>query len=404
MGGEEGSGVVITTIGKFWSFDLARELFERGMLERIFTGYPRFQLRGEQLPASLIASFPYLHTPYMALSRFLPTTSPLQRELAWNAAVTLDQYVASKLPRCSAFIGLSGTGLVTGQKAQKRGAIHICDRGSTHIRYQARLLAEESQHWGISTPPVDRRMIEREEAEYAQADLITVPSTITRNSFLEMGIPADKVVRIPYGVNMSRFSPTGTPNAERFDILFAGAASVRKGVPYLLEAFAKLSHPRKQLTFAGPIHTQIQEMIDRDRHTGANIVCLGKLSQAVLRDVMSTHHVLVLPSIEEGLALVQAQALACGCPVIATANTGAEDLFSDGVEGYILPIRQSDAILSRLEFLAAHPEMRGEMSKAALRRVQSFGGWKQYGDTVAQLIRTNTKASQAGNTSVTARV
>ena len=54
---------------------------------------------------------------------------------------------------------------------------------------------------------------------------------------------------------------------------------------------------------------------------------------------------------EEGLALVQAQALACGCPVIGTWNTGAADLFSDGVEGFIVPPRDPKAIAERLRQL-----------------------------------------------------
>ena len=67
---------------------------------------------------------------------------------------------------------------------------------------------------------------------------------------------------------------------------------------------------------------------------------------------MSSSHVLVLPSVEEGLALVQAQAMACGCPLISSTNTGGEDLFSDGVEGFLVPIRSPEAIAERLQQLA----------------------------------------------------
>ena len=69
---------------------------------------------------------------------------------------------------------------------------------------------------------------------------------------------------------------------------------------------------------------------------------LGVVGQERLAELMSTSHVMVLPSIEEGLALVQGQAMACGCPVIASTNTGAEDLFTDGVEGFVVPIRDPE--------------------------------------------------------------
>ena len=90
--------------------------------------------------------------------------------------------------------------------------------------------------------------------------------------------------------------------------------------------------------------------------------------------------VLVLPSVEEGLAYVQAQAMACGIPVIATPNTGAEDLFTNNVEGFIVPIRDPGAIRERIQLLLDNRDTHRKMSEAALRRVQGIGGWDSYGD------------------------
>ena len=100
---------------------------------------------------------------------------------------------------------------------------------------------------------------------------------------------------------------------------------------------------------------------------------------------MSASHVLVLPSIEEGLALVQAQAMACGCPVIASPHTGSEDLFSNEVEGFIVPVRDASALAGRMQQLADHPELRAQMSAAALARVKRAGGWKDYGRQAAAI-------------------
>jgi glycosyltransferase involved in cell wall biosynthesis len=87
---------------------------------------------------------------------------------------------------------------------------------------------------------------------------------------------------------------------------------------------------------------------------------------------------MVLPSIEEGMAMVQAEALASGCPVIATPNTGSEDLFSDGVEGFIIPARDTEALRLRLEELADTPDLRRKMSEAGLARVRQLAGWRTY--------------------------
>ncbi|HWP37037.1 MAG TPA: glycosyltransferase family 4 protein [Gemmatimonadales bacterium] len=88
----------------------------------------------------------------------------------------------------------------------------------------------------------------------------------------------------------------------------------------------------------------------------------------------------VIASIQEGLALVQAQAMASRLPVIATTNTGATDLFTDGVECFIVPIRDPAAIREKVLYLCEHPEAREEMGRAALRRVASLGAWGSYGE------------------------
>jgi len=96
---------------------------------------------------------------------------------------------------------------------------------------------------------------------------------------------------------------------------------------------------------------------------------------------------MVLPSIEEGLALVQGQALACGCPVLSSTNTGGEDLFTDGIEGFIVPIRDPEALTARMQQLADDPALQSRMSEAALRRVRSLGGWSDYGDRWEALLK-----------------
>jgi glycosyltransferase involved in cell wall biosynthesis len=105
---------------------------------------------------------------------------------------------------------------------------------------------------------------------------------------------------------------------------------------------------------------------------------------------MSRSHVLALPSVEEGLALVLGQAMACGCPVVATAATGAEDLFTDGIEGFIIPPRDPIALADRLQQLAGDPDLRARMSAAALARVKHLGGWDRYGDQWDSLLHSLT--------------
>jgi glycosyltransferase involved in cell wall biosynthesis len=87
------------------------------------------------------------------------------------------------------------------------------------------------------------------------------------------------------------------------------------------------------------------------------------------------------------LALVQGEGMACGCPVIATPNTGSEDLFTNGQEGFIVPVRDPNAIAERLQQLADDPERQRQMRIAAIERVRHLGGWTDYGDRWFSLLR-----------------
>src|ERR1039458_6857449 len=184
-------------IGRFHHFHLARQLERHGLLETIWTGYPRFKLKDEPgIPAEKILCFPWLQAPYMARYRFgLDGWKWLDREWTWLAHETLDRHAAKKLQHPSIVVALSGSGLHAGRKAQSAEGRFVCDRGSSHIRYQDRILKEEYKRWGLVFQGVDPRMISKEVAEYEQADAVTVPSELVSQSFLTEGVPAGKVVK-----------------------------------------------------------------------------------------------------------------------------------------------------------------------------------------------------------------
>jgi starch synthase len=378
--------VVQATWGTFHQFELAKELHKRGMLECIFSTFPYARLKREGLPKEKIRTYPWFHGPLMLKWKLGLKNERLDREWVWWADKTFRRFVVKHLPDCDIFVALSGAGLDAGLIAQSRGAKYICDRGSTHIRYAERLLQEEFQRWGQEFGGIDPRPVAKEEAEYSRADAITVPSEFARRSFLEMGISPERIHKIPYGVNLKWFQKVADPPDDRFSVLFVGQVSFRKGIPYLLEAFSRLRHPNKTLKIIGAVQPEMKLFLNGKRYD--RVEFLGPVPQIRLRTVMSSSHVMVLPSIEEGLAYVQAQAMACGCPVISSTNTGAEDLFENGKEGFIVPPRDPDAITECLEKLAADPGLRERMSEAALVRVKQLGGWHAYGEAYSGLCKS----------------
>jgi glycosyltransferase involved in cell wall biosynthesis len=382
--------IVQTTFGVFHSFELAHQLHQRQWLRKIYTTWPWARIQREGLPRELVGTFPYIHTPDYLLGRTrLYPVAAEHRMRRWNA-VAFDAWTSRVIPECDALIAISGTSLNTGALVQSRGGKFLCDRGSSHHRFQEQIVREEHARWGVLHKQEAPGVIERDEALYAIADAITVPSTFAARTFVQLGVPAEKLHVIPYGVRLERFQPTGSaPDIRgRFEILFAGHVSLRKGIPYLLQAFARVQHPHKRLRIAGAIDARLEAILSR--FPTEHVEFLGPVPQARLPELFSTSHLLVLPSIEEGLALVQAQAMACGCPVLASTNTGAEDLFTDERDGFIVPIRDVDVLVDRMERLIQQPGLQTRLSEASLNRVKALGGWDYYGDRWAQLLRTLT--------------
>lgn len=383
--------VIQTVFGAFHHFELARELQKRGHLQRIYSTWPWRRLKREGLPRELVRTYPWVHTPEMLMRRFKLDPAWLTDEIGYANALTFDRFVTEQLKHESqpdALIALSGSSLNAGKQLQARGGIFICDRGSSHQRFQQQIVNEEFRRWGISHDISDERDTLREEEIYSTADAITVPSTFAARSFLSMGVVKQKIHVIPYGVRLEQFTKVAEVPTDRFEVLFAGGVGLRKGFPYLLKAFAALRHPSKRLRVAGAIQPEIKKLLPTLPQE--SVEYLGPVSQTRLVELMSSSHVLVLPSIEEGLALVQGQALACGCPVLATTNTGAEDLFRDDIEGFIVPIRDVDALLERMQRLVDSPALQQKMCAAALERVRHLGGWSDYGDRWEGLLSSLT--------------
>ncbi|GAB3264672.1 hypothetical protein GCM10027347_31880 [Larkinella harenae] len=374
------------SIGRFHHFHLARQLERFKLLDNIYTGYPKFKLKDEQgIPKDKVKTFPWIHTLFMKRGLLgLDNWDWFDKEWEWVDIQSIDRYVASRIKQPTILIALSGTGLYAGKKAKERDGLYVCDRGSSHIQFQNEILLEEYQRWGISFKGIDPRVIQKEEAEYQQADRITVPSEFVKKTFVDKGIPESKLSKIPYGARLERFYKMADPVANKFTVLWVGQVSIRKGFMYALEAFQKLKHPNKEFLVIGAVDASIKRLLIGKNLDGINFS--GILPNADLPSKYSTATVFIIPSLEEGLAMVQGEALACGCPVIASVNTGAEDLFENNKEGFIVPIRDSATITDRLQQLADEPALREKMSLAAMDRVKAIGGWNKYGEGFKKLI------------------
>lgn len=369
--------VNVSSLTTFHVLDLARQMARLGYLGKFYTGLLSSRTPG--LPEDKVCRQPLLLAPqYVARKLRL---QHVQRLLNWPTNQWFDRWLAAKVSPCDVFHCLSGMGLRAHRAVKQRyGALTVCDHGSTHIVYNDNLLRSEHEKWGVPYQGQDMREIEKQLAEYSECDLITVPSTFVWRSFVEQGVPAVKLAQVPYGVDLRQFYPVPKEDSV-FRVLYVGRMSIRKGIPYLLEALATLRLPNFELVLIGELAPEVKTFL---AHYADRFRYLGPKPRADLYRYYSQASVFVLASVEEGLAVVQAQAMACGLPVIATTNTGAEDLFTDGVEGFIVPIRSPEAIREKVLYLYQNQSLQDQMSQAALKRVKSIGGWDAYGECAAR--------------------
>ena len=374
--------VSVFTLGRFHHFDLGRQIIRLGHGLSLLTSNPRSKVDPDLRPFA--RTHPLFRVPY-AIGGGLGLGS----HLYWLDEILLKD-LGSWLKRSvdvewtDILHGLDGAGPKAGRFVRENGKLWICDRGSTHILAQRDILVDEHKYWQVPPPKFSPDRLERCVAEYEEAHAISVPSQFARRSFLHRGIPAERVFVCPYGVDLSEFRP-GVKSDDTFRVICVGQITVRKGIGHLLRAVEPLVRKHRiEVWLVGEIDPAVQRLLDRFRGT---FEYKGVSPRKELWRLYSQASVLVLASVEEGLALVQAQAMACGLPVIATANTGAEDLFTDGVEGFIVPARSPEAIREKLEWMIDNRILREQMAAAALERVKSLGGWDRYGTCVESVYR-----------------
>ena len=105
---------------------------------------------------------------------------------------------------------------------------------------------------------------------------------------------------------------------------------------------------------------------------------------------MKRHDALVLPSIVEGRALVQQEALSCGLPIIVTANAGGEDLVEEGTTGYLVPIRSPEKIAEAISSMMANRKTRYEIQKLCQKKAREYT-WENYAQNIIDFNFSNSE-------------
>ena len=371
--------VEISCLGRFHAFHLARELAERGALARLHTSYPPrlavragippFRVRGNVLFEGVNRATQRLERRAGVLdARGLP-------------ARAFDRWVAAGLRSdFDLFLGWSGSCRRSLERARELGALTLVERGSSHILHQEEVLRDEYERVGhrgrLPAPAVRAAELE----EYERADHVVVPTAFARRTFLERGFAPERVLQVPYGVDLSAFHPPERPAPGKLRLLQVGNASLRKGVHLLLEAHRRLGRDDVELHFVGAVPPEIRPFARR--FAGRGVCFHGRVPQDELLAHYHRAHLFCLPSLEEGMAMVIPQAMAAGLPVLATEESGAGEVVRPGRDGWFVPAGSVEALVEALERLVADREALAGAGREAAARVSHGFGWGDYGTRI----------------------
>jgi len=363
--------------GRFHAFYLARELLKRGYLGKLITSYPRFEVKKYGLPEEKVESIiikEILQRSWEKFSGFLRRFYNPQ----FLIHEIFDKSALKKIEKSDIFVGFSSFSLHSLKKAKKLGVITVLERGSPHILFQYRLAKQEYNSLGLSFTRTHPKIIEKELKEYEEADYICVPSSFARETFLQEGIKEKKLICVPYGVNLLEFKKI--PKKDNiFRIIYTGGIRIEKGVHYLLRAFSELKLSNSELLLIGAVDKEMKPFLKK--YKGAYKL-LGRRPQKELYQYYSQSSVFVMPSLQEGLAMVQLQAMACGLPLISTVNSGAKDLITEGREGFLIPIRSVDSLKEKIMFFYQNPEICEKMGEFAREKAKNYFRWSDYGEKI----------------------
>ena len=290
------------------------------------------------------------------LDRFLVEYTPLRWSPAWKTHIINDRYdrqVARVLEGpLTHFMGFAGKSLRSFRRARALGATCLeLIAPNSHVENVRRLHDRAAEETGIADSWLNQAHLEKTLAEYEAADRIYVHSEYVRNSFLAAGIPERKLVRTFLRVDPRFSPPTHRRDDGCFRIVYVGRLDATKGLPLLLKAFDRLDHPRKELVLVGGWGTR------RMNRFLAPWLRRPDVRHAPGDPLPALHaaDVFVHPSYEDGFGYAPAEALACGTPVVVTADTGMNEHVRDGINGFIVPTGRADALLDRLQAVAARP-------------------------------------------------
>jgi starch synthase len=264
------------------------------------------------------------------------------------------------------------------------------ENAARHPRHWHEAGVDECRRFGINprerSTKLPSSLIRRIEREYELCDRIIVPSSLAHRSLAEFGL-GDKTVVVTPGVDAEFFSPRPRPEGKPlFRACFVGRVELAKGVGYLLQAWKRLALPNAELVLVGEVKPEMNSLLRT--YADSTLRTTGVLPPKELADWYRESDLFVFPSVNEGLAQVLFEAMSSGLAVVASDHSGADDLVTEGKEGFIVPARDVDRLTEAISWCYHHRDDLRVMGREARAKIESQFTLEHYNRRQIALYRS----------------
>jgi glycosyltransferase involved in cell wall biosynthesis len=357
------------------------------------TMYPLFKIDNNFRKNNTIISKSFFSTLYFFLYKFekynfIKKINSIVQKIAYSR---IEKFILNSVDNYNIFIIQASLGKRSLPFLKNK--IILLNKWSAHVVTEEKIAKEEFMKKNIKIPyqqfgSSNKFQYNQELNEYKLANKIIVPSKFAYKSFIDEGFDPSKLKIIELaGFNSKNFYPTSHPTNKTFEILYVGRITLNKGIAYLIESFKKINIENKRLRMFGIIEQDIKKYL-KNIKLPDNIEILKPIKHENLKYLYSKSNVLVQPSLFDGWSMVVTEALACGCPVVTTRNTGASDIVKEGINGYVVPIMDSEAITEGI-YKIYNDEKKLFLERDQIAKtVDIYKDWDKYSSNYRKFIET----------------
>lgn len=400
--------IIVAQMGARMNYAVPRVLNEAGMLGHLFTdmyaargwvhrlqgAWPKeiqpapvkrlFGRAPQGVPPSRVTGFGRFAFKYRRLLRASRTASERRRIYLRAGRTFCNLVISAGFSMADAVYTFNLVGLELMRRAKNLGVATAMEQTSAPTAIELRLLKEEHDQFPGWEPDFEDygvfdKFSQREAAEWDTADTILCGSEFVRDGLICSNVPQNKIRVVPYGLDGFLQARNRRQKGD-LRVLFVGSIRLQKGIAYLSKAASLIRSQRIHIRAVG--HSRLTKTAMRE--VGRWLEFAGPVPRSLVHQQYDEADVFVLPSICEGSARVCYEALASGLPVITTPNAGSQ--VRDGVDGFIVPIRNPEAIAEKLCKLAHDRDLLAWMSHNALERSKDLT-LAQYGRRLVQALR-----------------